>query len=200
MNKSVSLITLALAATLLSGCAAAAPSGGTGASGGGASGSGSGSGTVANSGNECSIAHDALAKVVTGTLSAPYQKGDTCYFGVGPNGTKSGSALAGLYGDSANVRYTTTAVASEYQGAKVAYSGSKPLTGVGTEAAYYDGGNGNPQVIAHTSGGFCDVQTSFNDATEVGLKKPSGSRTIAEADVPKLAADLGAVCTALFGG
>jgi hypothetical protein len=71
---------------------------------------------------------------------------------------------------------------------------------VGTEARYYDGGNGDPQIFARTSNAFCDVQTFFNDASEVGLTKPSGSRTITAADVPKLASELGIVCTALFKG
>jgi hypothetical protein len=133
-------------------------------------------------------------------LSAPYQKGDTCYFGVGPHGSQTGAALAQNLSDSVFVRYSTSDPTGDYTGGKIAYSGSKPLSGVGSEAVYYDGGNGNPQVLAHTSSAFCSVQTNFNDASEVGLSKPTDSRTIAAADVPKLAADLGGVCTALFGG
>ncbi|MDP9027686.1 MAG: hypothetical protein M3N46_09015, partial [Actinomycetota bacterium] len=146
------------------------------------------------------IAHDALAKFVAGPLSAPYQKDETCYFGVGPNGSKTGTALMQIFGDSVNVRLVTTNVGDQYQAANIAYGGSQPLAGVGSEAKFYDGGNGNPQVFARTSKAFCDVQTNFNDASEVGLTKPSGSRTIAEVDVPKLASSVGAVCTALFGG
>jgi hypothetical protein len=119
---------------------------------------------------------------------------------VGPNGGQSGAGLAQNLSDSVFVRYSTSDPTGDFTGGKMAYSGSKPLAGVGSEAAYYDGGNGNPQVLARTSRAFCSVQTYFNAASEVGLTKPSGSRTIAEADVPKLAADLGAVCTALFGG
>lgn len=192
MRKTVALTLAAIAVTAsaLTGCSAATPSG-TSPGGGGGS---------ATSANACATAHDALAKVVTATLSAPYQKGDTCYFGVGPNGGQSGAALAQNLSDSVFVRYSTSDPSGDYAGGKIAYSGSKPLSGVGSEAVYYDGGNGNPQVLAHTSGAFCSVQTNFNAASEVGLTKPSGSRTIAESDVPKLAADLGGVCTALFGG
>jgi hypothetical protein len=178
--------TIALVALALTGCSAATPGGGDAAG--------------STKPNACAIAHDALAKVVTAPLSAPYLKGDTCYFGVGPNGSQSGARLAQNLSDSVFVRYSTSDPAGDFSGGKIAYSGSKTLSGVGSEAAYYDGGNGNPQVLARTSNAFCSVQTNFNDASEVGLTKPSGSRTIAETDVPKLAADLGGVCTALFGG
>ena len=200
MRESVTLLTLIVAVTLLSGCAASSSAGtGTGSGNAGSAASGPGGGGGVTSANECSVAHDALAKVVTGGLSAPYQKDDVCYFGVGPNGSKSGASLAQIFADSVNVRYITSDVDSQYQGAKLAYGGSTALSGVGTEAQYYDGGNGNPQVFARTSTAFCDVQTNFNDASEVGLTAPAGSRTIAAADVPKLASSIGAVCSKLFG-
>jgi hypothetical protein len=188
---------MALVVAALTGCSAGTLPGG---SNGGAAAAAGGTGGGATAANECTVAHAALGKVVTRALSSPFQKDDKCYFGVGPNGTKAGADLAQLYSDSVVVRYTTTDVASEYQGGKIAYSGSKPLNGVGTEAAYYDGGNGNPQIVARSAAAFCSVQTFFNDASEVGLSKPAGARTIAEADVPKLASDLGAVCNALFTG
>jgi hypothetical protein len=205
VRKIIPLVTFAIAVAALSGCSTGALPGGAAP---GASnpspaasvGAGSNSGSGATAANACSVAHTALAKVVTAMLSAPYEKKNVCYFGVGPNGGLSGSALSQLYGDSVFVGYSTSDVDSQYQAAVQAYSGSKKLSGVGTEAVYYDGGNGNPQVVARTSGGFCSVQTNFNDATEVGLSKPSGSRTIGAADVPKLASELGGVCTALFGG
>ncbi|HEX4444114.1 MAG TPA: hypothetical protein VHZ81_11125 [Galbitalea sp.] len=150
-------------------------------------------------GSFCSTAHDALAKVVTGALSAPYQRADTCNFGVGPNGGLSGVALGALYGDGVVVKFDSPDTGSNYQAALDAYAGSKSLSGVGTAAKYYDGGNGDPQVFAKSATAFCLVQTSFNDATEVGLSKPGGSRTIAAADAPGLAAKLGAICSALFG-
>jgi hypothetical protein len=149
--------------------------------------------------NACGIARTALAKVVTASLSAPFEKDNVCYFGVGQNAGTSGSALTHLYGDSVFMGYSTSDVDSQYQAAAAAYSGSKKLSGVGMQAQYYDGGNGNPQVVARTSGALCSVQTNFNDATEVGLSKPTGSRTIAAVDVPKLADELGGVCSALFG-
>ncbi len=204
MRTLIPILTLVLAATALSGCAAATTSGAansssSGSSSSGSSSSGGSSGGGATAANECSIAHDALAKFVT-SLSAPYQKGNVCNFGVGPNSTKSGAALGQLYGDTLNVRLVTSDIDSEYQGAKDSYSPTTPLSGVGTEAEYHDGGNGNPQVFARNATDFCDVQTSFNDASEVGLTKPSGSRTISAADVPKLASELGSVCSALFAG
>jgi hypothetical protein len=209
VRKIIPLLTLVVAVAALSGCSAGALPGGSApaasnppaaassAQTGGGSSTKSGGGVTAA--NQCDIAHDALAKVVIATLSSGYLKGDVCYFGVGPNGTVSGSALAELYGDSVYVAYTTSDVDSQYQSAAAAYSGSKKLGGVGSQAQYYDGGNGNPQIVARTSGALCTVQTNFNSATEVGLSKPSDSRTIAAADVPKLASDLGGVCTALFG-
>jgi hypothetical protein len=197
VRKYIPLITLALVATALSGCAAASSGSGSGS---GSAGAGS-SGAGATAANQCSIARDALAKVVSGTMSAPYLKGTVCFFGVGPNASKTGAALAQDYSDSVTVSYVTTSDAdTQYQGTILAYGGSKPLSGVGSAARYHDGGNGNPQVFAETSSSFCDIQTYFNDASEVGLTKPSGSRTIAAADVPKLASELGAVCTALFKG
>jgi hypothetical protein len=205
VRKIIPLVTFAIAVAALSGCSAGALPGGSAsgasspsAAAGADSGSSSGSGATAA--NACTTAHTALAKVVTASLSAPYEKDNVCYFGVGPNGSQSGSALAQLYGDSVFVGYSTSDVASQYQAAAAAYSGSKNLSGVGTQAEYYDGGNGNPQVVARSSGALCTVQTNFNDAAEVGLSKPSDSRTIAAADVPKLASKLGGVCTALFGG
>jgi hypothetical protein len=208
VRKIVPLLTFVVAVAALSGCSAGSLPGGSASAGsnpsaaadsGSSSGSNSGSGPGATAANVCSVAHTALAKVVTGSLSAPYQKDNVCYFGVGSNGSQSGSALAKLYADSVYVGYTTSDVDSQYQAAAAAYSGSKKLSGVGTEAQYYDGGNGNPQVVAKTSGALCTVQTNFNDATEVGLSKPTDSRTIAAADVPKLASELGGVCSALFG-
>ena len=207
VRKIIPLLTFAVAAAALSGCSTGALPGGSApggsnppaaASSGPTSGSDSGPGATAA--NACGIAHTALAKVVTAALSAPFEKNNVCYFGVGPNGSQSGSALAQLYGDSVFVGYSTSDVDSQYQAAAAAYSGSKKLSGVGTQAQYYDGGNGNPQVVARTSGALCTVQTNFHDATEVGLSKPTDSRTIAAADVPKLAGELGGVCSALFGG
>jgi hypothetical protein len=205
VRKIIPLVTFVIAVAALSGCSTGALPGGSapGASGPSAAasgGSGSNSGSGATAANACEIAHTALAKVVTATLSAPYEKDSVCYFGVGPNGSQSGSALAQLYGDSVYVGYSTSDVDSQYQAAAAAYSGSKTLGGVGTQAQYYDGGNGNPQIVARTSGALCTVQTSFNNASEVGLSKPSDSRTIAASDVPRLASALGGVCTALFGG
>ena len=204
MIKILSLFVLAVSAATLAGCAStASPSPGGSAGTAGSSGPSTSSGTsgsVVSAADECATAKTALAKFVTGAMSAPYQKGDTCFFGVGPNGAATGSALAGLYGDVVHVQLTTSDAASQYQAATVAYSGSKPLSGVGTQAQYYDGGNGNPQVSARTDSAFCLVQTYFNAASEVGLTKPTDARTIAAADVPKLAAEIGSVCTALFGG
>jgi hypothetical protein len=144
-----------------------------------------------------------LAKFVSGTMSAPYQKGYICYFGVGPNGTKSGATLAQQYGDVVVVQYTTTDVDGEYRAASQNYGGPgiKNLSGVGTKAQYWGGLNneGSPQVFARTAGAFCLVQTRFNEATEVGLTSPGGSSVFAGADMPKVAAEVGGVCSALFG-
>jgi hypothetical protein len=203
VRKIIPLLTFAIAVAALSGCSTGGLPGGSAAGGSNppaAASSGSGSGSGATASNACGVAHDALAKVVTAALSAPFEKDNVCYFGVGSNASQSGSALAQLYGDSVFVGYSTSDVDSQYQAAAAAYSGSKKLSGVGTQAQYYDGGNGNPQVVARTSRALCTVQTNFNDATEVGLSKPTDSRTIATADVPKLAGELGGVCTALFGG
>jgi hypothetical protein len=214
MNKLIPVVVFAFTIAALSGCsagglpggapgagnAAAPSSAGSGSSAAAGSGSGSKSGGAATSGSQCATARTALAKVVTSTLSQPYQRADVCNFGVGPNGNLSGAALGALYGDGVVVKYDASdADNSNYQAALDAYGGAKSLSGVGTAAQYYDGGNGDPQVFARTATAFCMVQTSFNDATEVGLSKPSGSRTIGASDVPALAAKLGAICTALFG-
>jgi hypothetical protein len=206
MRKFVPVVVLALAVAALSGCSAGSLPGSSSAGGGApapssaGSGSASGSNSPAKSGSTCSTARTALAKVVTGSLSQAYQRADTCNFGVGPNASLSGPALGALYSNGVVVKYDAAdADNSNYQAALDAYAGSKPLSGVGTAAQYYDGGNGDPQVFARTATSFCLVQTTINDATQVGLSKPSGSRNIAAADVPKLASELGGVCRALFG-
>jgi hypothetical protein len=205
MRKFVPVIVLAIAVAALSGCSAGGLPGSASAAGGAAApastASGSGAaGSSSKSGSTCATARSALAKVVTGTLSQAYQRADTCNFGVGPNASLSGPALGALYSNAVVVKYDAAdADNSNYQAALDAYAGSKPLGGVGTAAQYYDGGNGDPQVFARTATSFCMVQTTINDATQVGLSKPGGSRNIAAADVPKLAGELGGVCRALFG-
>jgi hypothetical protein len=202
------VVAIAISAAALTGCSSGGLPGGAAGSGtaGGTSNSATGnaggssqSGSGATSANQCSIANDALKKFVTGALSQPYQRGDTCHFGVGPNANLSGAALVALYGDAVVVKFDSPDTGDNYQAAIDAYGGSKPLGGVGSEAQYYDGGNGDPQVFAKSASAFCLVQTSFNDATEVGLSKPAAGRNIAEADVPGLAAKIGTVCSALFG-
>jgi hypothetical protein len=206
MRKLIPLVVFAVAVAALSGCSTGSLPGGASAGGSVAapssagSGSAAGSDTSAKSGSTCATARAALAKVVTGSLSQPYQRADTCNFGVGPNASLSGPALGALYSNAVVVKFDAAdADNSNYQAALDAYADSKPLSGVGTAAQYYDGGNGDPQVFARTATSFCLVQTTINDATQVGLSKPGGSRNIAAADVPKLASELGGVCTALFG-
>ena len=208
MRKIIPLLTFAIAVAALSGCSSGALPGGSApgttnppAS---AAGSGSNSGSGTTSATECGTADKALAAFVPGTMSAPYQKGDACYFGVGPNGNLSGATLAQQYGDVVVVQYSTSDVDSQYQAAKDTYGGSgvQKLSGVGTEANYWGGVNdeGTPQVWARTANAFCVVQTHLNTAAEVGLAKPSGSAVISKADMPKLAGEFGSVCSALFGG
>jgi hypothetical protein len=207
MRAVVPVVVFAIAAAALSGCSTGGHPGGAAAGSTGVATAPPASGQTtapkakggATSGDVCSIARTALAKVVTASLSQPYQRGDTCNFGVGPNGNASGPALGALYGDSVVVKYDSPDTGSNYQAALDAYGGSKSLGSVGTAAEYYDGGNGDPQVFAKTATAFCLVQTSFNDATEVGLSKPSGARNIGAPDVAGLAAKIGAVCSALFG-
>ena len=197
----VAVVVFAIAA--LTGCSSGGLPGGAAAGGAPAASSGGTSSTPpkasSGGGSFCATARTALAKVVTGPLSAPYQRGDTCNFGVGPNGNLSGAALGALYGDGVVVKFDSPDTGSNYQASLDAYGGAKSLSGVGTAAEYYDGGNGDPQVFAKNATAYCLVQTSFNDATEVGLSKPGGSRTIGESDVVGLATKLGGICTALFG-
>ena len=214
MRKIVPLLTFVVAVAALSGCSAGTLPGGSApgasnpsaaassAGSGGSSGTKSGSG--ASAATECAVAAKTLATFVSGTMSSAYQKGDACYFGVGPNGTLSGATLAQQYGDVIVVQYTTSGVDGDFQAASQTYGGAgvQKLSGVGTEANYWGGENdeGTPQVWARTASAFCVVQTHLNAASEVGLSKPSGSAVIAKADMPKLAAEFGSVCSALFGG
>lgn len=213
MRKLIPLIVFVAAIATLSGCSAGGLPGSPSAATSGASSSApasgapaaSSSGSGATSATECAVAGKALASFVSGTMSSPYQKGDDCYFGVGPNGTLSGATLAQQYGDVIVVQFGTTDVDSNFTAAQQTYgsgSGVENLSGVGTEAHYWGGLNdeATPQVWARTSGAYCIIQTHINSAAEVGLSSPAGSAVIAKLDMPGLAAKFGGVCSALFGG
>jgi hypothetical protein len=179
MRIFVSILAAAAVVTAISGCAASA-------------------GAAATAQNQCQITHDALAKVVVGSISAPYKRGKICYFGIGKNSGKHGAPLGLISNDVVQVAYKRTDVASLYRAA-TGLPGTKPLDRVGSAAEYWDRSDGNAQVFARTSDAFCWVIPDFSSATEAGLDEQTGARIISKADVPVLAAKLGGVCTALFG-
>jgi hypothetical protein len=207
----IPVVVFVVTVATLSGCSAGAPPGS--ATGGGSSSSAPGaaapaapkaaSGSTATSSDQCMIAAKVLAKFVTAPLSSPYQKGENCFFGVGPNGTKSGSVLAQQLVDSIIVKYTANDVNNDYQSAQLNYGGESnvgTLSGVGTKANYWGGleGNSSPQVWARSGNAVCIVQTHIK-AAEVGLTSASASADVAKSDVPNLAAKVGGICAALFG-
>ncbi len=202
MPKLLPLVIVGVVVTLLSGCSAAASAGGGGSSGGSAGSSSSpAQGGSAPASVNCSTIKTALAKVVSIPISDGYKHGDgVCTFGIGPNANTSGTALTQLYSSVVNVTYSTSDVDSKFTGAQDSYGGAKPLTGVGTKAGYYDGGNGMPQVFARSGGAFCAVQPFLAAGSDVGLANATtAGRIIEGADVPKLASEFGGVCQTLFG-
>jgi hypothetical protein len=178
MRSTIALVALLLVVAGLSGCTSS-PTG------------------PATSANQCAIAETAFAKIVKAPLSSPYKSAKFCYFGIGKNSTKRGDALSLLSGDMVQVAYSRSNVDSLYRAATQLPSQS--LSGVGSEAVYWDRGDGQAQVFARTSSASCWVLTNFNSASEVGLQKPAGSRVIGKADVRRFASELGTVCNALFG-
>jgi hypothetical protein len=82
-----------------------------------------------------------------------------------------------------------------------AQSKLKKISGVGTQAVYYTGGTGVPQVVAYDGSKVCGTHLFLSDATAVGLTPPaSGLQLVADADTPALAAKVAALCTAVFHG
>lgn len=142
------------------------------------------------------ITASTLKAIFTVPVSSPYDGGSgSCWFGLGPNATKTGVAAETLDDDSLFVQLWPLADgAAEYQSESTKGGAATPLPGVGDKASYRGSGD---DVYVLKGNHFCHVSALLGNVSEVGLP-PNDVATIPEADYPKLATKLATICDDLF--